>query len=216
MINREIKAVFIDWNGTLSTSKFFGHLETEKPDLYNQIQNILFGGELGQLINPWMVGEYNSEDIVTKLSQQLGLPYEELMHHFIFSCENMIISEEVLDLIDQTREEGIKVVIATDNMDSLDRWTSEALRLNEHFDWILNSYYLKSRKGQFDEEGKSLFFDDFLAENNLMPENTILIDDSEDKGGNLSRYGIEYRKVEFDNGLKAELQKILKAISPKS
>lgn len=49
------KVVFLDWNGTLSKSKFWGHLQSsnKKEDriLFNKIDDALFG-QLRELLKP--------------------------------------------------------------------------------------------------------------------------------------------------------------------
>lgn len=206
------KAVFIDWNGTLSTSKFWGHLEDPshpKSNYYTKLQSALFEGPMRELLVPWMRGELTSEDVVTKLSIVTELPYAELFEEFVFSCKTMqLVSPEVLDLVRHLRAKGIKVVIATDNMDSFNRWTVPELELTQHFDEILNSYDLAALKKDFDEKGNSLFFSQFLARNNLTPNQVVIIDDGDDKGL-LSGMGIDYRRIEFGVGLVNELKKIV-------
>lgn len=212
-MNKEIKAVFIDWNGTLSSSKFFEDLENSQPEVYSGIQETLFGGELTHLLNPWMMGEIETEEVIHQLGNQLGINQEELLDHFIRSCRNMIIVNSALDLIHQIRQKGVQVVIATDNMDSFNRWTIPSLKLTEHFDAILNSATLNTRKKDINDDGVSLFFEEYLMLNGFKPEETVLIDDSEDKGGTLSAYGINYRKINFGEGLEEELKDILQIIT---
>ncbi|OGM33472.1 hypothetical protein A2803_04730 [Candidatus Woesebacteria bacterium RIFCSPHIGHO2_01_FULL_44_21] len=156
-----------------------------------------------------MIGDFDSETVIKHLANKLDYPFSKLFGEFIKSCENMLIDPEVLSLVGKIRAKKIKVVVATDNMDSFDRWTSSSLNLKNHFDALLNSYNIKARKNDFDENGNSLFFGDYLSTHKLSPSETILIDDSEDKENLLSNYGVNCRKIEYGTGLKEELRNIL-------
>lgn len=98
-------------------------------------------------------------------------------------------------------------------MDSFPRWTVPALTLTEMFDDILDSFTLKAMKGDFDETGKSMFFSDYLSKNNILPGESVLIDDSEDKEDRITKIGIVYRKIEPVVGLEPELLSILRSLS---
>lgn len=201
---KNYKIVFIDWNDTLSKSKFWGHLEdsTEKDkEMFTKIEDALFC-QLRHLIKPWMRGEVNSEDIINEISARTGYPYKDVFDEFIKGCQTMnYVSEEVLPLIQNLKHKGVKVIIATDNMDSFHRWTVPALKLNEIFDGILDSYTLRALKNDFNEMNKSLFFDDFFKDSGFRPGESVLIDDSEDKDGKIQSYGIDYFRISPEKGL---------------
>lgn len=200
------KVVFLDWYGTLSTSKFWGHLDSETT---NRIDTSLFG-KLKPMIDPWMRGVYTSEDIVRGLSSDTGLSYQMLLDEFIKSCENMqFVSADIKDLVQKIRNKETKVVIATDNMDSFTRWTVPALRLKNVFDSVLNSYDLKAVKRDFDKTGRSLFFASFLEGNGLKHRESIIIDDGVDKDGKIQKAGIVYRQIKHGEGLSEELATLI-------
>lgn len=199
------KVIFLDWYGTLSDSKFWDHLSEDEN---RQIEKSLFG-DLKHLLTPWMKGQFSTEDIISMLSVNTKLNTEYLLKEFIFSCQNMKISESVFQLIKDLRDSGHKIYIATDNMDSFSRWTVPSLNLNTHFDGILNSFNLRSLKREFDKEGNSLFFEKFINENNFHPEDCILIDDSEDKDNLIQKYGLTYHKIDDSSELENILTNLL-------
>ncbi|NWF65809.1 MAG: hypothetical protein HXY38_16175 [Chloroflexi bacterium] len=209
---KKYKVVFLDWNGTLSDSKFWGHLENpQHPNshLFPKIEKTLFG-ELKHLLKPWMRGETTSEDVISQISEKAELNHNIILNEFVESCKNMkLATRRFTELIKQIQNSGTKVVVATDNMDSFPRWTVPALKLNEIFDDILESHSLKAMKGDFIEDGKSLFFHDFFSKHNIQPQESILIDDSEDRDNKISDFGIEYRKIEPVIGLEPELLRIV-------
>ncbi len=192
------KIIFLDWNGTLSNSKFWGQWENRdhpKHKLFSKIESALFG-ELRDLLNPWMRGEMRSEEIIDQISKKTGIDYELLYSEFIESCKGMLfVSENIQSMVSKIRSMGIKVAIATDNMDSFSRWTIPSLNLLETFDDILESSTLKVMKRDFDETGSSLFFRDYLKKNNIFPNECLLIDDGVDKEEKIAKYGIEYRRI---------------------
>ena len=162
------KTIFIDWNGTISSSKFWWHLEQSKKSednkVFARIEKSLFGN-LRETIKPWMLGELQSEDVIDKVAKDSKLEYDKVLKEFIKSCASMeIVSKDVLKLVSKIRKKGTKVVIATDNMDSFTRWTYPGLKLFNHFDGYLNSHYLHAMKGHKDDKGKSLFFRKYLIQ----------------------------------------------------
>ncbi len=93
--------IFIDWNGTLSDSKFWGHLQGSPQ--YNLIENSLFK-HLKHLIGPWMRGNFSTEEIIEKISENTKLNQEFLLGEFIISCQNMIVPKSIFQQVKELRE----------------------------------------------------------------------------------------------------------------
>lgn len=210
---KKYKVVFLDWNGTLSDSKFWGHLGNPlhpNSHLFPKIEKTLFV-ELKHLLKPWMRGDIVSEEVISNISSTARLDYDVVFQDFVDSCKNMkLTTSKIIELIKQIQNSGTKVVIATDNMDSFPRWTVPSLNLNKAFDDILDSYTLKAIKGDFTETGESLFFGDYLKSNAILPHETVLIDDSEDKDNKITRYGIVYCRLNDISNLEGTLTDLLK------
>ena len=203
------KIIFIDWSGTLSRSKFWGHSENSNSQLFKQIEDNLFGKNTN-LIKPWMRGVLASEDIVKKICDETSLEYKTVFNEFVKGCELMeFVDPEVPNLITKLRKKGIKVYIASNNMDSFDRWTIPAMKLNNIFDGIINSFPIKVLKHDFTDDGISLFFDTVLKKEKVKPHQTVLIDDSEDKENKLTNFGIDYRRISDKRTLIDELNMLL-------
>ncbi|MBU1199942.1 hypothetical protein KJ953_00230 [Patescibacteria group bacterium] len=213
---KKYKVIFLDWNGTISGSKFWGHLEDEthpNNHLFQKTESALFG-ELRHLLKPWMRGEATSEDVIAQISERASLEYDTVLNEFIESCKSMkLATDKLYDLTKKLQQAGTKVVIATDNMDSFPRWTVPTMKLNEIFDDVLDSHTLKAMKGDFDDNGNNLFFHDYLTRHAIKPGESTLIDDSEDKEGRIGNMGIEYRRIEPVVGLETELLKIIDLLS---
>lgn len=151
-----------------------------------------------------------SEDIIRQIADELDTNFDTIFKEFVKGCGLMeFVDPKVPSLIKQLKKKGIKVYIASNNMDSFDRWTIPAMKLDSLFDGIINSFTIKALKHDFDDKGKSLFFEFALKREGVVPDETILIDDSEDKENRLTDYGINYRKISDSNTLVDELNLIL-------
>ncbi len=198
------KVVFLDWYGTLSTSKFWGHLERS---IHDKIETSLFGNL--KIADSWMRGEFLTENVIEKLAEDTKLGYEMLLTEFVKSCESMkFISDDTDKLVLKLRKKGVKVFIATDNMDSFTRWTVPAMKLDKIFDGVLNSHNLKALKKDFKAE-KSLFFEKFLKDNKIKPGESIIIDDAEDRERKIERSGIVYKRIIHGEGITKELLELI-------
>lgn len=152
-----------------------------------------------------MIGQYTAEEVCRQLSTITGIEPTDLLKNLEESCKNMkLVSPEVLELLGQLRAKGKKVLIATANMDTFNRWTVPALQLDSHYDGILNSFYIGALKEQGDK-----FFGKFLRQNGIHPYACLIIDDSEVCKAPLVEYGFDYRKIERGIGLVPELKKIV-------
>ncbi|HVX93011.1 MAG TPA: hypothetical protein VHA74_02755, partial [Candidatus Dojkabacteria bacterium] len=85
------KAIFIDFNGTISNSVFWEHLQfSEKEnerELYANLVETLFKDNK-EYINDWMRGKYSTEDVVKDISMKTEADYNFLLEEFIKSCKS--------------------------------------------------------------------------------------------------------------------------------
>jgi len=207
--HRPYRVVFIDWNGTLSASKFWGHLEKSAPKVFASIENTLFGN-LRNLIKPWMKGEIDSEYVIRMISDRSGLSYTKVFDEFIYSCINMkYVSSKVPTLINKLKKTGSKVVIATDNMDSFTRWTTRYMNTHSLFNDVLNSHDLRGMKKDTNNRGKSIFFSNYFKKHDIKPGESILIDDSNDDIETIESFGINYIHTKPAKGLLPALRKLI-------
>lgn len=167
--------IFLDWDGTLCWSQFWGSIRSiDSRDfaLGQKIDNILFSKNR-TLINDWMRGQKNSEELNIFLSEQLQISPEKLWDIFLQDCKSMNFDNELREKIEKIRARSY-VILVTGNMDCFTRFTVPALELEKAFDKIINSSdlgYLKTEK-----DGET-----FLAcsrEYNVPINKTFLIDDS--------------------------------------
>lgn len=177
------KTIFIDWHGTLSNSRFWDRWakDVDKQHLHQQAQHALFEDAEGLLIlKDWMRGLRSVNNVVSYLHDVTGIPAADLQDELRYTSENMaFINPDVVDRIETLRSMGVKVVIASDNMDTFRLWTVPALGLEELFDGILTSERRGALKSEVGEDGFSPFFSLYLQQNNLQPGEAVLIDDNQ-------------------------------------
>jgi len=165
--------VFIDWDGTLSWSRYWESLFKTNANL-EKVVNDFFSFE-EEMKSSWMRGKLKSEDVNKVISNRSGLPEMLLWQTFISDCQNMKVNPEALSLIEKLKEK-YTVILVTGNMDCFSRFTVPALGLNKIFDRIINSSdvgYLKT-----DYDGKT-FIDCFKQYNIADISKSYLLDDSE-------------------------------------
>ncbi len=167
--------VFLDWEGTLCWSRFWESLRTGRAREFEwgqKIEEFLFSKDK-TLINNWMRGRVNSEQINDFLSEKLQIKKEKLWEVFVNDCRKMQLDYQLRIKIKQLRTRAY-VILMTGNMDCFTRYTVPALRLENLFDQIVNSSnvgYLKTERG-----GES--FLEYLRTFNVPIVNTFLVDDS--------------------------------------
>lgn len=177
----EYKVLFIDWDGTLSRSRFWSRWRNNPDDTrYASIQKVLFNDDNGSfIVNDWMRGLRDHTDVLHYVSDTTGIPYDDLVSELRYSAENMeFIDPGLITVIQKLRNAGIKVVIATDNMDTFRHWTMPALDLDSLFDGFIVSDTRGALKTDLSSDGTSTFFDHYLSQSTATPEQTVLIDDN--------------------------------------
>jgi len=203
------RVIFIDWDGTLSNSRFWGHWAVN-PDLaphYTAIQRVFFESAPENIEN-WMRGRLSAEMVARFITTKTGLPMPIVLSGLYRSCEQMtLLDPEVLADIAIVRKHGVKVVLATDNMDAFVRWTVPALRLNRHFDAILDSHTLRALKKDIDHTGRSPFFSSYLEQTQTSANQAVLIDDSV-HNRIVSNIGMRYEQVTPDNTVRQILRQL--------
>lgn len=211
----QYKVIFIDWDGTLSRSRFWDRWNDglEHQWKYDLLQSTLFISDMGRdLVKKWMLGDRSYSDIIDYAANVTGIPTEELETELRYSAENMkFIDRNALELIRRLRRHGLKVVIATDNMDIFRKWTVPAMRLEERFDDILTSDRRKAFKTHSTRERTSLFFDNYISKHGIKAHQSALIDDSLDTKI-VEQWGIDFFHVTEIEPLAVHLRRLIEGI----
>lgn len=203
------KVIFLDWNGTLSNSFFWEHMRTsqegEIKNLYNIWDKALFN-KSKKYIENWMRGDFTTEEVLKEIARETETQYDLILKEFIKGCKSMhFVSEEIPFIVGNLKRKGYYIVIATNNMDCFTRWTVPHMKLDELFDDILNSFYLKGLKHEV-FNGEPIFFKDFFARYNISPNNCVFLDDSVDKEGYIESLGIKYIQIKNSKDLLEKLK----------
>lgn len=211
-IPSKYKVIFFDWHKTLSMCDFWVQLQDPAHDRnhwHENIVNFLFV-ENERLIQQWMRGEINEDEIIQIVSDKFGYAKEVLRADLAESCRAMtLLSDEILPLIDILQKGGIKCVIATDNMDVFKKYVVPALKLDKHFNDILVSFDQKALKFDVSDDGNSIpFFHEYLQKNGMVYADALLIDDRVDTSGAYARLGFDTFRVKNIEGLLGKLKEI--------
>jgi FMN phosphatase YigB (HAD superfamily) len=207
--------LFIDWANTLSTAHFWEQFrDPQHPHhaMYAHAQATIFASRGGSpWLDAWIHGKRTSEEIIAAVYQHPAFDPDFVLRELQDSCEKMqFVDPAIPAYLQSIRAHGIKVIIATDNMDTFSRWTVPGMRLSTLVDGWLNSADLKCTKTETDVLGQSLFFGPFLRANHIEAKESLLIDDNDAAFGmRIERFGIDYISIEPGTGLKAELERIL-------
>ena len=212
------KCLFVDWHLTLSKSIFWEHLsDPAHPhhSIFDYMQNALFRPSApGRWLLPWLRGQLTSEEVIASICQGTDFDAAFVLEELIVSCRRMsLVAQTIPASITSLRARGIRVVIATDNVDTFHRWTVPSLGLQEIFDGILSSYQLQAIKEDTDQAGQSLFFSSYLQAHHIGPGESLLLDDGDENFGNIIRqFGIDYRHIEPGRGLVPALQTMIASL----
>lgn len=202
------KVIFIDWHGTLSCSMFWEDLQLSHPDIFEQIQRILFKAD-NTIIMDWMRGELSVNDVLDYLVDN-GIKDRSLIEISLQeSCKNItFIDPHNLKLIQKLRSQGYLCVLATDNMDVFSKYTVPAYRLDTYFDDIINSSHVGALKKEYDEKEEFLFFSKFLKKHNLDISQAVLIDDNVKDQNHFEQMGLSFLPVNAVYSLRTHLEDI--------
>ena len=189
-----IKTIFLDWNGTICNNVFWQQLDNDSTkEIFEKIKKCLFIDN-GNLIDPWMKNQLSMNDIIDTISNETKINKQFLKEQLIFSSENMnFINPEIPNIIKLIREKGIKVVLASDNMDVF-RYTISKLKLDLLFDDLLLSNEIGFLKTEW-TGNTSLFFKNYIKRKNLNPNECTLIDDSKNLTDMCRDIGMQNLKI---------------------
>lgn len=202
---QNIKAIFLDWNGTISKDYFWESLKTKNNELFEKINKILFIDN-SYIINEWMLDNVKIDDILNLLSKETKVSKEYLMEELVFGLKQLdFVIHDLKDIIKKIQKNDIKVVLSSDNMDIFS-YVIDNLNLKNIFDDILLSNILKHLKNDVDGNNHALFFHDYIIKNNLKYEECVLIDDSKNLVDMCKKVGMNNIKI---NDCEKEIRDVL-------
>lgn len=161
--------IFVDFDGTICFDFYWCSLPQ---DLHQKTEELIFGKD-NKLVNDWMRGLYTAEEINKILADKFSVPFEYIWKIFVKDCKEMKVSIATLNTINLLREKYI-MILSTGNMDSFTRFTSPALKLENYFDEVYNSFDHKRFKT--DDDGK--MFLELAKKYNVSIQDCVVVDNS--------------------------------------
>jgi len=203
--------ILLDWSQTLSVSRFwepwFTSDDAALRDLAVRMAGAIFDRP-NDLLDRWCLGEVSAEDVVAEVAVAAGIDPVLALEGLEASCRGMrFLSDDILPMVEALRARGVRVGIATDNMDTFTRWTVPALGLDRWFDPILNSSDLGAVKSGPLAGGRHPFFSDML--DGLEPGTQVyLVDDGGKTAPVAEAIGVTFCHVTPERDVVAWLQEI--------
>jgi FMN phosphatase YigB (HAD superfamily) len=189
------KVIFVDWHGVLSCDPFWLSIlrNTDHP-LHHGLTaatETLFRDE--SLIHDWMRGDVSANQILEGLDIELddSFPPGYLRRKLVEDCELMQVNQRLVQILRETRQQGIGIVLATDNMDcfqeaflqarqQVSSTTQSAARPANSFHRIaplFDDVICSSAQQVLKRENPRRFFGSWLSEHALDFRDALLLDD---------------------------------------
>jgi len=186
---KKIKLILFDFHNVLSDSYFYEDIKKENFELYEKINNLIFGDKEG-LVFDWMRGFLSYKEVHKKVSEKINISSDFLDKILIKSAGDVKLNKPMLKFIKKINKD-IKICILTDNFDIFEDTVIPVNGLDKIFDKIFSSH--KYRKIKKDKNGD--FILQSILEMGNRPEETLFIDDClencllmEKIGGNFYHY----------------------------
>ncbi len=191
------KVIFVDWHGVLSCDPFWlSILHNSDHPLHSQLTDaaeVLFQDET--LIHDWMRGDVSADQVLDRLDVKLddSFPPDYLSRKLLEDCELMQVNQRLVQILSEIRQQGIGIVLATDNMDcfqetlldanaqrplttqSVEGATVSFRHAAQLFDEVLCSCSQRVLK----RENPERFYGSWLSAHALDYRDTLLLDDLE-------------------------------------
>lgn len=177
--NEKIKTAFVDFASTISYSRYWGQLaDSNHVRCANHPKIIDWITRNSSLLKDWDLGKYNSRELCNFISESTGIQADELYNDLIESCQSMaFITDDIVVKLNALKYLGVKVVLASDHMDLMRPVILRAMGLDVVFDDLLISCEIGCTKKD-GGESESPFFEKYMTENGLSPQDVILFDDN--------------------------------------
>ena len=189
-----IKVIFVDWHGVLSRDPFWiSILHNQWHPLYPQLAEAvenLFTRQADR-VHEWMRGDLTAQQIIEsfQITQGPEFPRDYLNHKLVEDCQLMRVNVPLVRYLEEAKSAGIKIVLATDNMDCFydaiqqarQRQKSDAdktisfVSTVQLFDEILCS----SEQRVLKRENPQRFYAGWLKQKSFTYSDALLLDDLE-------------------------------------
>ncbi|WP_326492235.1 HAD family hydrolase [Rhizobium leguminosarum] len=172
--------IFIDFDGTICHDRYWRSLPLNKR---KKLQTYLFQ-ENRHIVFEWMRGRHTAEEVNGMVAAALDMLYDEVWEIFVADCQSMQVSPATLARLSRVRLVA-NVILVTGNMDSFSRFTVPALRLDQHFDAISNSY----NEGRLKTDNGGALFMQYADQFGASIQDCAVVDDSEEVCSTFAQLG---------------------------
>lgn len=198
--NMEIKLIICDFDGVLYNfdenniqDGLYCNIKNTDPILHENVKNFLFR-QNKHIFYAWMRGWVDHNDLHYLMAKKFNTTIEFLEKELLDSIKQFSLNWELLNLIQNYRNKGIKAYILSDNITPFTKILVPHFKLDNYFDKIYSSsdfHILKS-----DDNIKWL--EDIIKTDNFLPEETLFIDDGETNIQNAKNRNVNTYLYNFD------------------
>ena len=198
------KVIFINWFQTLSNQPIWHHLDTPNNHLYSILKTRVLETPLK---DEWFKGQVSFCNIWHHLNQY-GIPKEIVQTQTMHWLSTITLNQDLLSSIQQVRQKGYRVIIATNHVDIFGCYVYPYLHLENYFDGYISSAETGFLKTQQNTTGVYPFFDSYLKQNQLTYQDCLLIDSSKEVTNIYQRLGMTTVTPSDTQGIINILQKL--------
>lgn len=189
-----IKVLFVDWHGVLSQDPFWiSILHNRQHPLYQQLTKAtedLFTRQVDR-VHHWMRGNLTANQIIESFQMTPGpeFPRDYLNHKLIEDCQFMRINAQLVRSLKDAKTSGIKIVLATDNMDCFSEAIQQAKQHRKCFEeetisfaatvQLFDDILCSSEQRVLKREDPQHFYEGWLKRQSFKFSDAILLDDLE-------------------------------------
>lgn len=181
--------VFVDWFGTLSTTRFWDDITGNdrhplSASLRISLESLFVGRR--DFVRAWMRGDVSETEVIASLKLRLPSRYKDdyLCRALLRTCRSAEIDPDMASLIRLLRTQAF-VAVASDNMDCFVKATPAVLSGEIQIDELIVS----SQIGVLKAEDPDVFFGPILERYSLDRGNAVLIDDSSETCDRFADWG---------------------------
>jgi FMN phosphatase YigB (HAD superfamily) len=168
------KLIISDFDGVICSDFYYSNLSSTAPEVFDFINRKLFK-ENPVMIDDWMRGLLSYKDINKWLKKEDPSIKIDLDKILLEGITQMRLDENYLSELSRLRKIGIKVILATNNMDIFSLKMIPEKKLDKYFDGI----FCSSDHGLLKHEQNAKFYRDILALYDIDDHrDALLIDDS--------------------------------------
>lgn len=168
--------VLFDFDGVLSKSRFYTTIKDNK--LKEKVRNKIFSKDYWPIVSDWMRGKLSYQQIHRDIAPELNIQSQLLDQELINSAKLVKIDKNLVRFALELKKNHVKTAIFTDNMDVFDQIIVKHNNLDRLFDLIISS----SAYGALKTDNSGELLKKVIKEQDLRPEEVLLVDDSENIG----------------------------------